>query len=301
MPRPVHLLVAALLAVSITTAVAPVAAEPTTVIGTDGTLASDAAGVEYRETGNVSVGYAAPDVTVTATQTAADCGVERDGAAGVFGFLSDTRNDYLCIQHNESVARTYQIYVTDRIWAGYERETVEPEVGDTPASFQGKTIDDTRYLFVTVTLDEAGMYAYPVNRESTFLAERVDRHRDRVENVTGVGVATDTEWRHVNPDAYSNESTYVLQAPNGTDDLLLEYETESGWEVVPEGEQAYAPVYYQQVSETEVLVLASGKSEPPRLRYTEDPATSTMFDSFWREASTVPDRISEFLSGLGGG
>lgn len=291
---------AALVVLSLVAA-APVAAEPTTVIGTDGPLADDAAGVEFRETGNATASYDAPDVTVTATQEAADCGLESDGVGGVFSFLSDARNDWLCLQHNESVTRTYEIYITEAVWAGYERESVEPERGDAEATFEEKVIDGKRYLHVTVTVDEAGMYAYPVNRESTFVAERLNEHRERIANVTGVGVAQENEWQHVNPDEYSNESTYVLQAPNGTDGLLLEYETESGWEVVPEGQTAYAPVYYEQVSETEVLVLASGTETPPRLRYTEDQTTTTMLDSFWRESKKVPGRISDLIERLGGG
>lgn len=300
MIRPLNFVLAVLLAVSIVS-VAPVAADSTTVIGTDSELASDKAGVEFRETGNVSATYAAPEVTVQATQTAEDCGVEREGLAALLGVFSDTRNDFLCLDYAESVTRTFEVYVSQSVWAGYEREEVNPKKGDAHASFESATIDGERYLKVTTTLSEPGMYAFPVNRESTFLAERVDRHRDRVENVTGVGVAETDEWQYVNSEDYSNESTYVLQSPNGTENLLLEYKTEDGWAVVPEGRQSYAPVYYEQVSDTEALVFAVEADDPPRLRYTEDPTTTTMFDSFWREAWEVPSRISDFFSSFGGG
>lgn len=283
----------------VATATPMATAESTTVIGTDGELASGDAGVEFRETGNVSASYVAPEVTVTATQQAADCGVDRSGVWSFFGLFSDTRNDYLCLEYHESVTRTFEVYVSQSIWAGYERESVSPTEGDVDARFEGKEINGERYLKATVTLKEPGTYAYPVNRESTFLAERVDRHSDRVENVTGVGIAKDDEWQYVNSEDYSNESTYVLQSPNGTDGLLVEYETENGWEVVPEGRKAYAPVYYEKVSETEILVFAAGTEEPPRLRYTKNPAPGTMFDSLIREAKDVPERIGDFISGLG--
>jgi hypothetical protein len=296
-----HLCLAAILVVGLLAATVPVAAEPITVIGTDGPLADDTAGVEYREAGEVSANYDAPDVTVTAAQDGEACGIESDGLDGLFSGLSDARNEWLCIQHNESVARTYELYVSESIWAGYERESVEPDGGGPPASFQPKTIDGERYLHVTVTITESGEYAYPVNRESTFLAERINRHSERIENVTGIGIAQDDEWQYVAPDDYSNESTYVLQAPNGTDNLLVEYETSEGWEAVPEGESPYAGVYYQQASDTEVLVLASGVEEPPRLRYTQDASTTTMLDSFWREATRVPDRIGDLIDSFGGG
>jgi hypothetical protein len=295
-----HLCLAAILVVGLLAVSAPVAAEPTTVIGTDGPLADDTAGVEYREAGDVSASYDAPDTTITAAQEGETCGIETDGVGGLFSGLSDARNEWLCIQHNESVSRTYEIYVSESIWAGYEREAVEPEDGGPQASFQPKTIDGERYLHVTVTIDESGQYAYPVNRESTFLAERINRHSERVENVTGIGIAQDDEWRYVNADDYSNDSTYVLQAPNGTDGLLVEYETADGWETVPEGETVYSPVYYQPTSQNEVLVFASGVDEPPRLRYTHDPTTTTMIDSFWREAKSVPDRIGDLISSWGG-
>lgn len=301
MTRTFSVLCAVLIAVSLFAGVPVASAESTTVIGTDGPLADSDAGSEYRETGNVSAEYTAPDVTVQATQQAEDCGVERSGASSIFGWFSDQRNDYLCVDYDESVQRTFEIYVTQRIWAGYERDEVDSKTDGPPASFESRTIDGERYLKVTVTLDEPGTYAYPINRESAFLAERIDRHRDRVENVTGVGIAADDEWQYVNSEDYSNESTYVLQSPNGTDALLLEYESESGWEVVPEGRQSYAPVYYEQVSETEVLVFAAGTDQPPRLRYTENPTKTTMFDSFLRESSKVLDRLDDLFSSLGGG
>lgn len=300
MTRALHLALAAVLALALVASAAPAAGASTTVIGTDGELASETAGVEFRETGNTSVEYVAPEVTVTATQHAEDCGVDRSGVKGFFGFFSDTRNDYLCLQYNESVTRTFEVYVSETVWAGYEREAVTPRKGDAEASFEGADIDGERYLKVTVTLDEAGTYAYPVNRESTFLAERVDNHQDRVENVTGVGVAADNEWKRVNPEDYSNESTYVIQSPNGTDGLHIEYETKNGWEVVPESKQAYSPVYYETVSETEVLVFAAGTEEPPALRYTKNRTSGTFFDSFLREARDVPNRVSELFGGLFG-
>ncbi|MEF8856882.1 MAG: hypothetical protein V5A16_05610, partial [Haloplanus sp.] len=255
-------LVVGLLLVALVAGAAPVAADetaPTTTIGTDSDLADSEAGVEFRETGNVSVAYAAPNVSIMATQEAEHCGVDRDGASGIFGVFSDTRNDYLCLEYGEDVTRQFEIYVSASVWAGYDREGVDAETGDAPAHFESVTINGSDYLRVTVTVDEPGTYAYPINRESAFVAERVDTYRDSAANITGVGAAN-SEWRYVNPEDYSNESTYVLQAPNGTDTLLLEYQdpVEGTWQVVPEGKQSYAPVYYEQVSETEILVFAAG-------------------------------------------
>lgn len=278
------------------------AAVSTTTLGTDGHLASEDAAIEFRTDGKTTAEYVAPDVSVSAVQRGEYCDIEQSGLMSWLGFASDARNDYLCIQYNEDVERTMEVYVTQDIWAGYEREEVDAVAGGPHASFEPATIDGDRYLRVTVELDESGTFAYPVNRESVFLADRVDTYGDRAENVTGIGTADD-EWRYVDSEDFGNNTTYVIQSENGTENLHVEWryagEDDDAWQVVPHGKEPYSPVHYEVASANELMLFTPNTGDHDvEVRYTEQPSQTTMFGSAWREIKNIPDRVGDLLGSL---
>jgi len=274
------------------------AAGAATTIGTDGYLASEEAAVDMARNGSVTAAYKTPDITISLAEDAADCSVGSDAVEGATGWLSDRRNEWICLEYGEDVERTFDIYIAAQVWAPYERTEVIDKAGGSTAAYEPVTINGTDYLRVTVTLSESGVSVYPVNREASLAAERIGAARERAENATGVGIASDEEWQRVESDQYGKQRPYAIHAPNGADGLLIEYRTQEGtWQVVPEGGEDFAPVYYEQTTEDEVLVFAPTE-DPPELRYTHQASGTTVVESAWREIKDVPSRIDDFLGDL---
>lgn len=282
-------LLAALLVVSLVAGL-PVAAGQSAplTIDADHALTADAKQSQFVEDGAASTDLEVPDMTVTVASEHATCDVS--------GFHSDLRNDYLCIEYREAVDRRIRIYIPDEYWAPYLRESVDPVKGAATASFE--PVGGANYTAVTFRVTEPTTVVWPVTKESALFASARDRTFDRVENVTGVGMPDTQQWQYIPPERLAgNASAYVVKAPNGTDQLQLEYTTDDGeWAPVPEGEQRYAPVYYQtkQGVDDRVYVFST-TTDPPRIRYKTKAAPTSEIAAAFREIGQIPNRIEDIF------
>lgn len=248
-------------------------------------LDSDEKQVQYQRTGEATAELVAPDMNITVAAEHDMCDID--------GFHSDLRNDYLCIGYGEAIERSIRIYIPAEYWSPYVRETVEPVAGGVPATYQ--PVDGGQYTSVTVTLDEPGMYAWPVNAEAAYFAGAQDRTLENVEKVTGIGAPETEEWQYIPPSKLGgNQSAYVVRAPNGTDALVMEYQQSDGeWTTVPDEEKGYAPVYYQDTaSEDQVYVFATDNTSA-EVRYKTEATSVDELASAWREIASAGTRIEE--------
>jgi hypothetical protein len=291
-------LAVALVLVAMLVATPPVAAQTTHTLGPDSHLGTEAAAIEFAQTGTTSTSQQAPDVTVTAARTDAECAVKRTEVAGFeFGGPSDFRNDYVCFEYDETIERTFEVYLTNGIWPPYEDPNVESVSNSSAqAAFDAVSRNGQRYLRVQVTLSEPGTYTFPVNQERSFVMGRLGRTQERIENVSGVSVAGDGDWQRVNASAFENGSTHIVKAPNGTDELLFEYRepgTAAEWQQMPSRDRDAHPVYYNLGSETEAQVIVTDPQNPPDVRYKTNAETGDRLGTAIREILSIGDRLED--------
>lgn len=253
----------------------------------DHALTTDAQKAAFEQSGVATADITAPDLTLTVAAEHDACGIE--------GFHSDLRNDYFCIEYGEDIDRELRVFVPAAYWHPYVRETVEPVAGDQPATFEPVRGGD--YTAVTVTLDEPGTYAWQINAEASYFSSAKDRTVDRVSEVTGVGVPEREEWQYIGADQLGgDQAAYVIRAPNGTDALVMEYNSSDGWTTVPDAEQEYAPVYWQAKDgvDDRAYVFAT-TSDPPEVRYKTSPSSRDALGAALREIASVPSRVEDIL------
>ncbi len=265
----------------------PAAAQTMTTIDADHGLTSDAAKASFEEDGVATTSLSAPDVTITVASELSQCGVED-------WTVSDTRNDFVCLEYSEEIDRTLRFFVPNEYWHPYVRETVDPVHGDVTASFE--PVEDSEYTAVTATVDEPTTVVWPVNAESSWFAERKDSTISNVEELTGVGVAQTDTWQYAT--LTGNETGYSVRAPNGTDALTLEYNSSDGWVTIPTEEKSYAPVYAQEYEgrDDRVVLITTNSSETPLdVRYKTDSTSTDRISAALREIGQIDDRLEEIL------
>jgi predicted secreted protein len=253
----------------------------------DHALDTDAQKAAFEQSGVATADITAPDLTLTVATEHDVCDIE--------GFHSDVRNDYFCVEYGEEIDRDLRVFVPDEYWHPYVRETVEPVAGDQPASFEPVRGGD--YTAVTMTLDEPGTYAWKINAEASYFSSAKDRTVDRVSEVTGVGVPEREEWQYIDADQLGGDrAAYVVRAPNGTDALVMEYNSSDGWTTVPDSEQEYAPVYWQAKDgvDDRAYVFAT-TSDPPEVRYKTSPSSRDSLSAALREIGSIPSRVEDIL------
>lgn len=293
-----HLFACLLLVTAFTVAPMAVAGQTTHTFGPDGHLGSENAAIEFAQSDTTSASMQAPDVTVTAARSDANCAVERTEIAGFeFGGPSDTRNDYVCLEYDETIERTFEVYITNGVWSPYDDPNVESVSNASgQAAFSAVSQNGQRYLRVQVTLSEPGTYTFPVNQERSFVMGRLGRTQERIENVSGVSVAGDGDWQRVNASAFENGSTHIVKAPNGTDELLFEYRepgSAAEWQQMPSRDRDAHPVYYNLGSETEAQVIVTDPQNPPDVRYKTNAETGDRLGTAIREILSIGDRLED--------
>jgi len=200
----------------------PAAAQTMTTIDADHGLTSDAAKASFEEDGVATTSLSAPDVTITVASELSQCGVED-------WTVSDTRNDFVCLEYSEEIDRTLRFFVPNEYWHPYVRETVDPVHGDVTASFE--PVEDSEYTAVTATVDEPTTVVWPVNAESSWFAERKDSTISNVEELTGVGVAQTDEksYAPVYAQEYEGRDDRVVLITTNSSETPLDvrYKTDS--------------------------------------------------------------------------
>jgi hypothetical protein len=206
---------------------------------------------------------------------------------------SDIRNDFLCVTYGEEIDRAVRLYIPEEYWHPYVRESVDPVVGDPTASFE--PVEGGDFTAVEFTVSEPTTVVWPINIDSSWFSSRKDSTISNLESVTGVGVAEQDSWEYANMSG--NGTGYVIRAPNGTDALSVEYQTDDGeWATVPDNEEAYAPLYeqgYDGVDDRTVVVATV--SDPPQIRYKTDATRKDKLGAGWRELTQMDDRIEELF------
>lgn len=287
-----ELLVVGLLVALVGGSVALATASPTRLtLDADHALDTEEKQGEFERTGVATATIDAPSMSISVS-------TEHDvSECGISGWHSDLRNDYLCVTYDEEIDRTVRVYIPAEYWAPYVRAAVEPVKGDAVASFE--PVEDAAYTSVTVTLSEPGTYAWPVTMEASWFSGTKDRNIERVENVTGVGVPDQQSWSYIEPSELGGaQSAYVVRAPNGTTNLVIEYKTgPEEWSAVPDEEKGYAPVYYttKQGVDDRVYVFAT-TADPPEVRYKTEAGARDMIGSALREIGQTPARLEEILN-----
>lgn len=269
----------------------PAAGQSMLTIDADHALTTDAKQAAFEQTGVATASLNAPDLSIT---VAAD----HDGkGCGIKGWHSDLRNDYLCLQYNEEIDRQVRIFIPAEYWTPYLRTSVDEVGGGPAATFE--PVENGQYTSVTVTLSGSGTYAYPVTKEASFFAGARDRTLGNLENITGVGYPERQAWQYIPAERLGgNQSAYVVRAPNGTENLLLEYETsDGGWSTVPDGAKSFAPVYFETKRGVEgrAYVFAT-TSDPPRVRYKTQAGGRDQLGAAFREIGQIPSRLEEILN-----
>lgn len=280
--------IGAILGLTVSSAVGLGTASPTRwTLDADHGLDTEQKQVEFAETGSATTSLTAPDLSITVASEHDTCDID--------GFHSDVRNDYLCLEYGEEIDRQLRVFIPAEYWHPYVRETVDPVAGDQSATFE--PVQGGRYTAVTVTLDEPGTYAWAINAEASYFAGAKERTLENIENLTGVGAPADEEWQYIrSSELGGNQSAYALGAPNGTDALLLEYNTSDGWTSVPDQEQSYAPVYYQSRDGVNDRVFVFSTVEnPPEVRYKTQPGATDQLTAALREIGQIPSRIEEIF------
>lgn len=258
-------------------------------IDADHGLTADAKKAQWETEGLATARLTAPELTMTVASEHDQCDID--------GYHSDIRNDYFCVEYGEEIDRQIRIYVPDEYWTPYVRTAVEPVSGGVEASFA--PAENGQYTAVTFTATEPGTYAWAINREASWFSGAKDRTLKNLENVTGVGVPSTSEWQYIAPEKLSGtESAFVVRAPNGTDNLILEYRTgPEEWTTVPDEEREFAPVYYQTKDgvDDRVFVFATNASAP-EVRYKTKAGSRDRLGSALREIGQIPTRLEEILN-----
>jgi len=288
MTRGTTTLLAALLVVTLLTPAA--LAQTRTTIDDDHALESEGQQAAFVQEGVATADLTAPDMQLTVATEHDDAGCEIDG------FHSDLRNDYLCVEYTEEVDRTIRLYVPAEYWTPYVRENVSPVAGDQSATFE--PIRDNGYTKVTFQVTEPGTYAWKINAEASLASGAKERTLENIEKVTGVGMPNASTWSYIKPEQLAgNNSAYVVRAPNGTDALVMEYQTASGeWAQVPDEAESYAPVYYETKNgvDDRVYVFATS-TEAPEVRYKTEAAATTQIGAAIRQIGQIPTRVEDIF------
>lgn len=269
-----------------------VTAEPTRLtLDADHELDTEQKQTQFLQTGTATAMLDAPSMSITVAN-------EHDvDECGIDGFHSDLRNDYLCVTYNEEIDRDIRVYIPAEYWSPYIRTQVQPVKGDVVASY--KPVEDADYTAVTFTLTEPGTYAWPVTKEASWFSGTKDRSIGRLENVTGVGVPDQQSWSYIKAEELGGaQSAYVVRAPNGTKNLVMEYKTgPEEWSAVPDEKKDYAPVYYttKQGVDDRVYVFAT-TADPPEVRYKTKAGSRDMIGAAIREIAQAPSRLEKILN-----
>ncbi|WP_373190027.1 hypothetical protein [Halolamina sp.] len=277
-------LIAALIAVCLLSTA--VGAATMTIIDAGHSLTDDTAKANFEQDGYAQADLSAPNMTIEVAADLEQCGISS-------WTVSDTRNDFLCVTYGEDIDRTIRLFIPDAYWHPYVRESVDPVEGDATASFE--PVQGGDYTAVEFTVTEPTTVVWPINADSSWFSSRKDSTISNLESVTGVGVAEQTSWQYAN--LSGNGTGYVIRAPNGTDALTVEYQTEDGeWATVPGNEEGYAPLYmqgYDGVDDRTVVVATV--SESPQIRYKTDATRRDKLGAGWRELTRMDDRIEELF------
>lgn len=272
------LLVIALLAV-------PVGASTMTTVDDNHGLTDDVAKANFEQDGKATTSLNAPNMTITVASELEQCGLSSWA-------VSDTRNDFLCVEYGEEIDRTIRLYIPDEYWHPYVREEVDPVVGDAVASYE--PIEGGEYTAVKFVVTGPATVAWPINADSSWFSSRKDSTINGLESITGVGVAETQGWQYGN--VSGNGTGYVIRAPNGTDTLTVEVKTEDGWATVPDKEKSYVPVYTQEYDDVDDrVVVVSAVSEPSEIRYKTEATRRDKLGAGWRELTQMDDRFEEIF------
>lgn len=265
-----------------------------TTIDADHALATEQQKTRFASQGVARAKIQAPELTLTVAAEHEDCNADVS-----LGDVRDARNDWLCVRYPEEIKRTFRVYIPDEYWSPYTRKQVEPAVGDATASFE--PIRDGNFTEVTFTVSGPTTVAWPINEEASWFAGAKERTLDNLGRVSGVSVASSDAWHYIGPTKLAGNATaYEVRAPDGVDQLVLEYNSSTGWSKVPEGESSYAPVYYQTKDGVNdrvwVFASESNRTAIPQVRYMSDASSTDRVSSALREISQIPTRLEQIIN-----
>jgi hypothetical protein len=253
---------------------------------------------EFDSTGSVTANVSTPALSITIAESASACGYESS-------VLSDTRNDYLCLDYQEDVAASIRLHVPGDYWHPYVRQDKASVRGDAPASFEVR--DDGNATVVTADFEEATHAIYPIPEDVTASYFVLDNANERSKSWLGIDIlGHSTSWQPIDDSALSGDNTST-RLVNERGDLLIQYDStpnqsEATWLTVPSDPGDSAPVYRMTKNgDEDAVYVVSETTDAPPVRYKSVSGVSQQLDAALRQIAGVDDKLESILNDAFGG
>lgn len=248
----------------------------------------------YESEGAASTSLTTPRMNVTIAEQASACGVDQP-------FVSDVRNDYLCLDYQEDVPATVRLNIPEAYWHPYIRESKAPVTDGPRATLDPVTVDNESYTSVRATFEGQTNAVYAIPEDATASYALLERANERVAEVAGFRLwSKGTEWQTVSGEEFGQENATIRLNVKDPSSTLIQYDLnpEPGsetWVTVPDSQDHHAPVYRMQRDGVEgVVYIVAEDSNPPQIRYRhQGNSPLARVDRIADSISKVPDKLMD--------
>jgi len=262
-------------------------------IDRDHDLTTQASINEFQNDDSTSTTLAYPQTTLTIGKTTDS--VDLDGH-----FVHQYSHEYIRIEYDEDVSRTFRFYVPNDYAAPYSDDDVDIINKDDPnAEVEYSTVENRKYLSVTVSVDGPTDIVVPVDEKTGWSVEFWDSRSDNAKNATGVA---NEDWERVDSSRLSGANATARVDTTELEDPVFQYQVEEDkWTALPNEPKDNVPVYqFQKQGVEDTVFIVSTVSDPPAVRYQEGGKGGTA-KNVARDVSNVVSKISDDIKDVLGG
>jgi len=262
-------------------------------VDADHDLTTQASIDDFETNDETSTTLSYPQATITIGKTADS--VDLDGH-----LVHQYSHEYIRIEYDEDVPRTFRFYVPNDYAAPYSDNDVDIINKDDPnAEVEYSTAENGKYLAVTVTVRGQTDIVVPVDEKTGWSIGFWESKSDTVENATDV---VSGEWERVDASKLSGTNATARVDTTGMDNPVFQYQVgEDQWTALPNEPTNNAPVYqFQKEGVENTVFIVSTVSDAPAVRY-QDGGTGGTAKNVARDIGNVVDRITNDINDVLGG